>query len=277
MNSLPEHPIGIFDSGIGGLTVAGDISRKLPNEHLIYFGDTAHLPYGDKSSRAICNYSRQIARFLLEQDCKTIVVACNSASSVAIDLLNEEFGHQCHIINVVDPIVQSAAMDKTIKKIGIIGTKATIFSGIYEQKLLKINPELKVVSLSTPLLAPMIESGFFNNKISKVIIENYFKYPDFEDIDGLILACTHYPLIKNDISSILGNHVKIFDSTGFLSDEVYSDLKERKLLTPSEKKGTKKFFVSDYTEGFKETAAFFYGKETNLKLAAIFKETENDV
>ncbi|TVR78647.1 MAG: glutamate racemase [Chitinophagaceae bacterium] len=272
-----SQPIGIFDSGIGGLTVASDISKYLPNEDIIYFGDTAHLPYGDKSTQTIQSYSKRIVEFLLEKKCKAIVVACNSASSMAFDFLAENFSEKCLLFNVIDPITDSIIKNKSIKKVGVIGTKATIYSGIYENILKEHRSDLVVASLSTPLLAPMVESGYFNNKISRTIIENYLKYPDFENIDGLILACTHYPLIKNDIKKVVGNNIQLFDSTDFLADQLKENLSKNKILNTSKTKGKTSFFVSDWTESFAETASIFYGKEIKLELAQIFRNSKNEI
>src|SRR5688572_28103728 len=157
MALLPSQPIGVFDSGIGGLTVAHAIRNHLPNESMIYFGDTAHLPYGEKSEAAIQAYSVKIADVLLKKRCKVIVIACNSASSAAYELLREYVGKNVRIINVIDPMVQLVAESFAGKQVGLIGTKRTVQSGVYVRKINELNKNIKVHSLATPLLAPMIE------------------------------------------------------------------------------------------------------------------------
>jgi glutamate racemase len=207
---LNSNPIGIFDSGIGGLTVANAVSGLLPNEEIIYFGDTAHLPYGDKSAEAIQHYSIRIADFLLERNCKLILIACNTASAAAYETVRDHLAGRVPLINVIDPVVDVVAADMAIKKIGIIGTKATIKSGVYEHKLKAIRPDLETVALATALLASMIEAGFYNNSVSQAVINSYLAYPDFSDIQGMILACTHYPLIEKEVTSYFNHRIKIF-------------------------------------------------------------------
>jgi glutamate racemase len=163
MGKNPSAPIGIFDSGIGGLTVAHAITNHLPHESIIYFGDTAHLPYGDKSEAAIQAYSIKIADVLLKRGCKVIVIACNSASSAAYELLKEYVNTQAHVLNVIDPMVDYVATHFQNKKIGLIGTKRTVQSGIYQKKITESKKGIQLSSLATPLLAPMIEEGYFNN------------------------------------------------------------------------------------------------------------------
>jgi glutamate racemase len=269
MDKNPYQPIGIFDSGIGGLTVAHALHDFLPKERLIYFGDTAHLPYGDKSADAIRYYSLRISKFLLEQNCKMIVIACNSASSAAYDMLLDFFEGKVLFINVVDPLVQ-AVVKGGYEHVGVIATKATIHSSIYRSKIKSLNQKIKVSQVATPLLAPMIEEGFYNGSISKSIIENYLMHPELQGIDALLLACTHYPLIKNQIAEILGQNVTIMDSTDVVRDEVYAILKAEDLL--SEKKYAEDaFYVSDYTSSFEETATLFYGEDIKLEAIPIWK------
>ena len=173
MRADEKGPIGIFDSGIGGLTVAQAIHQHFPNENIVYFGDTAHLPYGDKSEAAIQAYSVRIADLLLSMGCKVIVIACNSASSASYELLKEYVNRKAHVINVIDPMVEFVAKQLGDRNIGLIGTKRTVQSGIYQKKLTAINPASTLHSLATPLLAPMIEEGFYNSQISHEIVWNY--------------------------------------------------------------------------------------------------------
>jgi len=182
MENSSVAPIGIFDSGIGGLTVAHAIKSILPNERLIYFGDTAHLPYGDKSPAAVQAYSIKITDLLIKRGCKVIVIACNTASSVANELLKEYTASRAKVINVVDPMVEKVAECTSNQKIGVIGTKGTIGSGIYKDRLLELRSALDVQELATPLLVPMIEEGFIHNKVSGDIISEYLSNPKLKDI-----------------------------------------------------------------------------------------------
>ncbi len=268
MTLSPDQPIGIFDSGIGGLTVANAIHHFLPEERLIYFGDTVHLPYGDKSADAIRYYSLRISKFLLEQDCKMIIIACNSASSAAYDMLLDFFEGKALFVNVVDPLV-NAVISNGYEKVGVIATKATVNSSIYRNKIKSINQKIRVNQLATPLLAPMIEEGFYSGSISKSVIENYLSHPDLQGIDALLLACTHYPLIKDEINEYYGRKVAILDSTDVVKDEVKKLLTAEGLL--SEKRyESDHFFVSDYTQSFEETARNFYGEDIRLEAIQIW-------
>ena len=242
--------------------MANAIKNKLPNEQLIYFGDTAHLPYGDKSSDAIKFYSLKIAKWLIDRGCKMIVIACNSASAAAYNELLD-FYKDVSIINVVDPLVQAVAK-KEYKKVGVIATKMTVRSNVYQNKLNTINRDLNVAQLATPLLIPMIEEGFHNDQISQSIISTYIGNPAFEQIDALLLACTHFPLIKREIGNFLGNDVDILDSTDVVADEVYRKLESDGLLS-KELREPHEFFVSDYTESFADTTNIFYPEHIKLE------------
>lgn len=255
-----SFPIGIFDSGIGGLTVANAISKVLPNESLIYFGDTAHLPYGDKSPDSIKYYAIRISQLLLKKKCKMIVIACNTASSFAYDVVKDFVGNEVPVIDVINPVVDVVAKQFNHCGIGVIGTKGTIKSNVYAQKIHQKNKTLQTISLATPLLAPMIEEGFFNNNISRTIINSYLSRPKIKKIKALILACTHYPLIRPEIEEYYHNKVKIIDSAEIVADHVTSVLKQMGLLNTS-KKSKHHFYVSDYTQSFeKSTKLFFKGK-----------------
>ncbi len=255
-----NYPIGIFDSGIGGLTVANAIKNVLPNESLIYFGDTAHLPYGEKSPEAIKNYSIKITDFLLEQHCKVIVIACNTASSIAYETVKEHVGSRAIVIDVINPVVNKVASIFNDLKIGVIATKGTIRSDVYSKKIKEKNSSLEVASLATPLLTPMIEEGFFNNKISRTIINSYLSHPKIKKIDVLILACTHYPLIRLEIEEFYKNKVNIIDSAEIVAGFVRNKLEETHLFN-LKKKHKHRFYISDFTTSFEQsTKLFFKGK-----------------
>lgn len=268
---LNKHqPIGVFDSGIGGLTVANAISTLLPNEQLIYFGDTAHLPYGDKSARSIKQYSYIISDFLIEKGCKAVVIACNSASAVSYLFLRELYKDDVHVFGVIRPVVRAVIQDDSLKRIGIIGTQATVQSGIYENLFRNEKPELEIISLATPLLAPMIEEGFYNDSNMDSILKHYLHRKEFDNIDALILACTHYPLIKDKIKQQLPPHVKIFDNTTYVAREVQLELERLYLL--NDKPGAEhEFYVSDYTESFEKSTQIFYGKQIKLQQSNIWR------
>ena len=265
---MKEQPIGIFDSGVGGLTVAHAIKQILPGESLIYFGDTAHLPYGDKSAESIKYYSQRITEFLLEHNSKVVLVACNSASASAFDSLKKEFQGKTILIDVIDPVVDYLST-KTYKKIGVIGTKRTISSGTYEKKIKRNSPATEVVSMATPLLVPMIEEGFIFDDISNAIIRTYLSNESLAGIQALILGCTHYPIIKNQISKIFNFNVDVVDSARIVSMILRETLEKNNLLNDS---GNVKdqFFISDYTTYFEKIARMFFEGDINLKKADIW-------
>ncbi|MEK6782741.1 MAG: glutamate racemase [Bacteroidota bacterium] len=264
MNTQSESPIGIFDSGIGGLTVAHAITQLLPHESIVYFGDTAHLPYGDKSEAAIQAYSIKIADVLLEKGCKVIVIACNSASSAAYELLKEYVRREAKVINVIDPMVELVINRFAGKKIGLIGTKRTVQSGIYARKFKEANKNISLSSLPTPLLVPMIEEGFFNNKISHDILEKYLLDSVLESMDALILGCTHYPLIKNEISSFYPKSLSILDSSEVVAMALKNYLTSEGMHN---KTGIAKhqFLVSDFTDSFEASTRIFFQEKVHLQ------------
>jgi glutamate racemase len=265
---VKEKPIGIFDSGVGGLTVAHAIKQILPGESIIYFGDTAHLPYGDKSAESIRYYSRRITEFLLEHDSKVILVACNSASASAFDSLKEEFREKTILFDVIGPVVDYIST-RNFNKIGVIGTKRTISSGTYEQKIREKSSTTEVVSLATPLLVPMIEEGFIFDDISNAIIRAYLSGESLKGIQALILGCTHYPIIKNQISKIFDFNIEVVDSARIVSLLLREALEKKGLLNDSGKVRDM-FFVSDFTTYFEKIARMFFEGEINLNKADIW-------
>jgi glutamate racemase len=260
---MNNSPIGIFDSGIGGLTVAHAIQQRMPTESLVYFGDTAHLPYGDKSEAAIQAYSIKIADVLLQMNCKVIVIACNSASSAAYELLKEYVRKDVAVINVIDPMVKLVTQQFAGKRVGLIGTKRTVVSGIYARKLKENNSGVDLISMATPLLVPMIEEGFFDNTISHDIINQYLSKPEFQDILALVLGCTHYPLIKRELAEFYKQQVTILDSSEVVAEAVHKHLIYKELESD---KTIKKhhFLVSDYTESFEASTRLFFGEQVHL-------------
>ncbi|HRX27985.1 MAG TPA: glutamate racemase [Saprospiraceae bacterium] len=262
------QPIGIFDSGIGGLTIAHVINKMLPQEHLIYFGDTAHLPYGEKSSDAIKYYSIKISKFLIEQQCKMVVIACNTASAAAYETLLDFYDGKIIFVNVVDPLVDKV-IQNGYERIGLIGTKATVNSQVYKNKIKSKVQKAQVEQLATPLLVPMIEEGYYKGQVSELIIKEYLDRPEFKNIEVMLLACTHYPLIKDYIIQFFDGNVEVMDSMDVTALEVQRILNEQNILN-HKRQYANKFYVSDYTEGFDETAQMFYGKHIDLVTNSIW-------
>jgi len=262
-----KQPIGIFDSGIGGLTVAHALVSHLPQENMIYFGDTAHLPYGDKSAAAIQAYSVKIVQMLLQQGCKLILIACNSASAAAYELVKEYVGTKALIINVIDPTVMLLKEKHANQRIGLIGTRQTINSHIYKKKIDPLNAGIKLSSYATNLLASAIEE-FGNHEVIDALLETYLQHPDLQDIEALVLACTHYPVIKNRIAHYyrknVKNPVKIIDSSDIVAQTVKKQLAENNLLNANGN-SEKHFYISDYTESFATNAKFFFGEDIILE------------
>lgn len=267
----PEQSIGIFDSGVGGLTVAAAIKHLLPNERIIYFGDTAHLPYGDKSNETIIKYSTQITDFLLEKNVKVVLIACNTASAVAYQELVHHLNNSVFLVNVIDPVVNYIAHHFSGEKIGVIGTKATIKSGTYEQKILEKDNRIQVSSLATPLFVPMIEEGFVYDDISNAIIRAYLSDEKLKNIQSLILGCTHYPIIKNQIRKYFDFRVDVVDSGNIVARHLKELLEEHKLI--NDQKGPEHvFYVSDYTDYFKSIARMFFDESIHLEKKNIWQE-----
>lgn len=259
-----SSPIGIFDSGIGGLTVAKAVHQLLPNENIIYFGDTAHLPYGDKSTAAIQAYAVKICNVLLQQNCKIILIACNSASVAAYDLIREYVGSRASVMNVIDPMINYISEVHSQENVGLIGTKQTIQSGVYKQKVSQLSRGIELKSLATPLLVPMIEENFFRNSIREGIIEAYLSREEIKGIKSLILGCTHYPLIKEPIQKYYKSEVQVLDS----SEIVAKSLKGLLELHNMSNKGDQvfqKFYVSDFTQSFETSTKLFFGKHVKLE------------
>lgn len=259
-----DAPVGIFDSGIGGLTVAHAISELLPNEQLIYFGDTAHLPYGDKSKAAIRDFTSRVCRYFFERGCKAMVIACNTASAYAFSHAEKHFGDQLHIINVIDPMIDLVNDQFSDAKVGVIGTKGTIGSRVYARKIKQHSPGTRLSSQATPLLAPMIEEGYYNNYISKTIIHSYLEKKSFKNIEALILGCTHYPLIKKEIKDYYKRDIAILDSSAITAKAVEQLLKDQG-IEASKRIAQNEFYVSDYTTSFEHATKQFFGVEIKLK------------
>lgn len=266
---MNNAPIGIFDSGLGGLTVAKAISELLPNEPLIYYGDTIHLPYGEKSATHIKEFSEAIVQFLISKNVKIIVIACNTASAIGASFLRKKYHEQIEIRGVIRPML-SIVGQNNYKKVGLIGTQATVRSGVYADILKEYNAEIKLESMATPLLVPMIEEGFHENNISEAVIKKYLD--EFENIDALLLACTHYPLIKDAVISFFEKNktkIDVLDNAVFMAEDVKLFLEKNNMLS-TKKTADDIFLVSDFTQNFANSASMFFGKPINVTEHNIF-------
>jgi glutamate racemase len=257
---VKTSPIGIFDSGVGGLTVAAAVKQILPDESIIYYGDTAHLPYGDKSPEAILYYSKKITDFLLNYNCKMVLAACNTVSATVWDELCMYTSGKSIAVNVIDPVVNRITQLYPGSSFGIIGTKNTINSGTYPEKIRKLLPGARISSMATPLLVPMIEEGFINDEISSSIIKAYLSDKRLAGIETLVLGCTHYPIIRNQIAGYYNFSVEVVDSAMIVAVHVRELLDSGGLLN-SYRKADDRFFVSDHTDYFGKIAGIFFEGE----------------
>lgn len=245
--------IGIFDSGIGGLTVVKSLMEKLPGYNMIYFGDTARTPYGSKSPETVVRYALENTDFLLKQGAKLIVMACNTASSVAADRVAENY--DIPIFEVVTPATEQAVKISNTLTIGVIGTRATVKSGIYEHKIMALKPDAKVYSAACPLLVPLVEEGWMKKPETVMIIKKYLYPLKVRQIDTLILGCTHYPLLKDKIQRKIGKRVHIIDSSIAIAENVKFFLDTHPEVDKQlSKNNAFRLFVSDITEQFGKTA-----------------------
>lgn len=254
MTDLRNAPVGVFDSGVGGLTVAREIMRNLPSEKIVYFGDTARVPYGSKSKETITRYSRQIIRFLMEQKVKAIVIACNTASAFALETVRHEF--PLPVIGVIRAGAEVAACETRNKKVGVIGTEGTIGSGIHEEFLHSLDPEIQVFGKACPLFCPLVEEGWTHDPLTREIAARYLKDLQDRGIDTLILGCTHYPLLRSTIGEIMGDAVRLVNPAYETALELKRLLTKEDLLSQETKQEEfpYRFYVSDLAEKFKQFA-----------------------
>lgn len=256
-----NKPIGVFDSGVGGLTVVKEMMRILPNESIVYFGDTARVPYGIKSKQTIIKFSLENILFLLKQEVKTIVVACNTSSSIALPVLRKHF--KIPIIGVIGPGIKEAVYATRNKRIGVIATKATINSRAYERQIKRIDSSIKVFNQPCPLLVPLAEEGWANQKATSDIASYYLKPLKKSKIDTLILGCTHYPLLKAVFRDILGKSVVLIDSARQVAFETKEALASEGILNSRKSRAKYTFYVSDELQQFKKVAKNFLGRNIN--------------
>lgn len=247
-----KAPVGVFDSGVGGLTVAREIMRQLPDENIVYFGDTARVPYGSKSRNNIIRFSRQIVRFLETKQVKAIVIACNTASAMALDVIKEEC--DIPIIGVIVPGARAAVQETVSGKIGVVGTEATIRSEMYTKVIKELSPEASVIGKPCPLFVPLVEEGFAKHHITDEAIEFYLDEMKQSDVDTMILGCTHYPLLRSKIMAYLGEKVHIVNPAYETAMDLKTLLRESGICSEEGNLAKYEFYVSDTAEKFKQFA-----------------------
>lgn len=251
-----DKPIGIFDSGFGGLTVMSAVNKIMPKENLVYFGDTAHVPYGTKSKKIVTGFALKISKFLIKNDVKLIVVACNTASAFSLEYLKKNI--KVPIVGVIKAGSVTAAQKTKNKIVGVIGTEGTVKSGAYEKEIKKYDKTIKCFSKACPLFVPLVEEGWCSGKITQDVINVYLKDLVNKNIDTIILGCTHYPLLKKAIKKVIGNKINVIDSAEAVALEVKDVLAKNGLLKPTGK-GMRKFYVSDGPGKFKSIGSKFLG------------------
>ncbi|MFN2636337.1 MAG: glutamate racemase [Gemmatimonadaceae bacterium] len=250
-------PIGVFDSGMGGLTVVAEMIRQLPNESIIYFGDTARVPYGPKSPDTVLRYSREITSFLKKEGVKALVVACNTATAHALPALKEEF--DLPIVGVIEPGARAAAAATKTKRIGVIGTAGTIKSRAYEKEIRKIIPEVEVTAQACALFVPLVEEGWLDTEPTRAIARNYLAPIASAEVDTLVLGCTHYPLLKTVIGNVVGREVRLIDSAYETAREIGEVLQSNRLENPRPNEARYRFIASDAPDTFLALGQRFLG------------------
>jgi glutamate racemase len=262
--------IGIFDSGVGGMTVARAIEQLCPHYPIVYFGDIARTPYGSKSPGTIIQYSRNNTDFLLEQGASLIVIACNSASSTAADELRARY--TVPVLDVISPTVERAAALTQNMRIGIIGTRATVKSDIYRKRIQKLLPGSRVFSQACPLLVPLVEEGWLSRRESKMILRRYLHPLRLKQVDTLVLGCTHYPLLKHLVGPRIGSRVNLIDSSVEIAQEVQHFINrnpDMKNCLEQSRSRKSRFYVSDSTEAVENMASRIFGRHILLEKAAM--------
>lgn len=261
--------IGIFDSGLGGLIILKEILKKLPQYDYIYLGDSARVPYGNRSQEVIYEFTQQAVDFLFKQDCQLIIIACNTASAEALRKIQQKwlpkYGNGQRVLGVIRPVVEKA-VQVSKGKVGVIGTKGTINSQAYIKEIEKLNPKLEVIQRATPLLVPLIEEGWQKSEVTKKVLRKYLKPLKNAKIDTLILGCTHYPILYKEIKGIMGNKVKVLNS-GEIEAESLADYLQRHSEIESEldKNSDYKFYVTDLAEHYQELGEKWFGDKIKFE------------
>ena len=263
---MDNRPIGVFDSGVGGLTVVNALVQSTSSETIYYVGDTARVPYGNKSRKRIQQYSEEIIDWLIKKDCKMVIVACNTASSLAIDYLQKKFS--LPIIGVIDPGVQLAISRTKTQSIGVTGTHATIQSNAYGEKLKLVRPKINIFNQSCPLFVPLVEEGLTKGPITKLIVESYLSHFKSTDVDTLILGCTHYPILAAVIKEVVGKNISLIDS-GKATAEVVIKILNKNGLRSKDSNGGVYSFVTDSKESFQKVITKAMTPEINISIKSI--------
>jgi len=256
---MDNRPIGVFDSGLGGLTVIDEIISLIPTESVVYFGDCGRAPYGTKSKEMVIKYTFQDIRFLLNQDIKMMVIACNTASACSLDRVRDNF--KIPVIEVVQPGAGTAAKETGNKRIGVIGTNATIGSGVYEKTIKSIDNSIEVFSKACPLFVNLVEEGWWDNDIALRVAQEYLTPLKNDGVDTLILGCTHYPILKKVISSVMGEGVKLVSSALEVAKVVKEVLREREIFRDERVKPVYRYYTSDSVEKFETFGKAILGRE----------------
>lgn len=264
---MDNRSIGVFDSGLGGLTVAREIMARLPQENIVYFGDTGRVPYGTRAAETIVKYSHQDVRFLESFGVKMIVIACGTVSSVALPILRDTY--KTPLLGVVDMTATAAVAASKNQKIGIIGTPATVKSGAYESKIRKLNPTIKTYSNACPLFVPLVENGHVDTQVARLVAEEYLEEIRKEGVDTLILGCTHYPLLKKVIAEVMGDGVQLIEPGVEIAKFLEKTLKEEQLHSDITEPEQYHYFVSDTAEGFEGLASLFLNRDISGKVRKI--------
>lgn len=258
---MDHRPIGVFDSGLGGLTAVRELSRLLPGEDIVYFGDTGRVPYGSRSKETIIKYARQDVAFLNTFDLKAIVIACGTVSTTALEVLRAE--NRIPVLGVVEPAARAAAAVSANGKIGLIGTEASIRSGAYERALASLRPDAVVYPKACPLFVPLVENGRFQrgDAVAELVVEEYLSPLKAEGVDTLVLGCTHYPLLREVIGAYMGPAVTLIDVGGACARRVCEVLEGTDSLSGAASGGKHRYFVSDSVDGFAHLASMFLGED----------------
>lgn len=255
---MDNRAIGIFDSGLGGLTCVKKVMEIMPSEDIVYFGDTGRVPYGTKSPDTIVKYAGQIINFLESFDIKYIIIACGTASSAVLPMIKDKI--KTEIIGVLEPTCEIAAEITKNNKIGVLGTQGTINSDKYRQTINRINPSIEVFSKACPMFVPLVENGYTKGEVTRIIVEEYLTPIKESGVDTLILGCTHYPLLRDEIQSFMGDEVRLVDSGAAAAISAKKYFERENLLCDPKKSGTAQYYVSDTVKGFEELGSVFLDK-----------------
>jgi glutamate racemase len=259
-----NNPIGIFDSGIGGLTVVKEVVSQLPNEDIIYFGDKAYFPYGDKSKKFLEERAVKITDFLLAQECKMIMIACNTASAVAFDVVKQRSQLAALAANVIDPTIKYLGENFAGKHIGLLATKQTVNSKVYDDKIKELNSGITLTAVAAPVLTVAIEEGFLNTVVITDLLQKYLSHETMQGIDALILGCTHYPLVQNEVSSFYGNSIPVINPAAVVVEQLKNQLAINGLLK-HDNDSHRRFYVSDDPTFLNQNTQLFFPEPISLE------------